>query len=64
MRNQIKNDTLIMVLSAIGLTVVGAVDSFVSHPQFHHGVMIGVGATLPLVALWRQRALLGRLEGE
>lgn len=41
----------ILVASGISLVVLS------EGPEFHHGLMIGIGAMYPIVALWRSRAL-------
>lgn len=55
--SELRSDTVGMCVMCGLLAIVGAVTAFIEGPQFHHGLMIGFGSVMILLALWRHRAL-------
>lgn len=59
-KSEIKAETFEMQVVCSLMVIVGFALMFIEGPQFHHGLMIGVGSTMVLLSGWRKRALLGR----
>lgn len=59
---EINADTWSMICTCVLLSISGIVLACVEGPQFHHGLMIGVGATMVLVSSWRRKALISNVK--
>lgn len=58
--SEVRGDTISMCVVCSLMAIAGIVLACIEGPQFNHGLMIGVGSTMVLLSLWRQRALLGQ----